>query len=385
MKIAINGYFLTRPYTGLGNYTRGLLSALSRIKTDHQFFVFTPEPVKVSFGDRLTIKVLPTISRVGPSIGKFWWEQWQLPKAATQASVDLLHQFYPATSVLTRLPQITSIHDATPWHFPDHNYSRKIRWFRQFTRQASRKAKVIITVSQAAKADIAQIFDLPETKITVIYNGVDELFREQQVDGRSQNILARYKVSFPYLFYVGGFEIHKNVRRLFLAYTKAVSEIREHLVLAGGVFSKTRPPVYQDYYDLPKLIDSYRLGHRVHLIGPVSEEDLPALYQAASLFVSPSLAEGFNIPLVEAMASKVPIICSDIPVNHEIAIDQAGHKAALFVDPDDETKLANAIVKLLHDQPKQQELIGHGWQRQKEFAWEKSARQLLEVYEKFET
>lgn len=383
MTIAINGYFLTRPYTGLGNYTQGLLTALGRLPTNHQFSVFVPEPVDWSFGDRIEVKVIPPIRHVGPSIGKFWWEQWQLPKAARQHSAQLIHHFYPATSILTKIPQITSIHDATPWHFPEHNYSTKVRWFRQFTLKSSQKARAIITVSQSAKEDIARIFNIAESKITVIYNGVDENFRQPIVEARLKSVLAKYKINYPYIFYIGGFEIHKNIRQLFFAYTNAASEIKEHLVLGGGVFSKTRPPVYRDFYELPGLIDNYKLSHRIHLIGPVPPADLPALYQGANLFVSPSLAEGFNIPLIEAMASKVPIICSNIPVNQEIAIDHAGHKAAVFVDTQDQSAFARAMIKLLHDQPRRTELMANAWARQRVFSWERAAEELVAIYDTF--
>lgn len=384
MRIAINGYFLTRPYTGLGNYTQGLLTAIGRLKSNHQFFVFVPEPVKVSLGDRITTQVIPPIQHIGPSIGKFWWEQWQMPKAATKCSAALIHHLYPATSILTKIPQITSIHDATPWHFPEHNYSVKVRWFRQFTLKSSQKARAVVTVSQSAKEDIARIFNIAESKIIVIYNGLDENFRKMIVEPRLKSVLAKYQINYPYIFYIGGFEIHKNTRQLFFAYASAASEIKQHLVLAGGVFSKTRPPVYRDFYELPRLIDNYKLPHRVHMIGPVPPEDLPALYQGANLFISPSLAEGFNIPLVEAMASKVPIIAANIPVNQEIAIDHAGHKGALLVNTKDAGELKRAIIKLLNNKVKQKELVANAWERQKSFGWDQAAQKLIAIYDQFE-
>jgi glycosyltransferase involved in cell wall biosynthesis len=383
MRIAINAYFLTRPFTGLGKYTRGLLNVLDSSGHGHEIIAITPERVDRQFSQRVELVDVPLPRQVGPSIGKFWWEQWIMPKTAKNHQVDFIHHFYPATSVLTLTPQIISAHDATPWHFPAHNYSAKIRWFRKFTMKASRRAKLIVTVSNTAKEDIAKVFDIPERKIRVIYNGIDENFRHT-VSGKDKSVIAKkYSINFPYIFYIGGFEVHKNVRQLFLAYTKAASEIDEHLVLAGGIFSKTRPPVYKDYFELPELIKNYKLEHRVHMIGAVPDEDLPALYQGANLYVSSSLAEGFNIPLVEAMASKIPIICANIPVNHEIAIDEAGRKAAMFVDTKNVNDLAMAIIKILHDQKKQKELIANAWARQKEFTWRQAGQKLIDLYDTF--
>ena len=376
MNIAINGYFLSRPFTGFGNYTVGLLGGLAKIDRANRYFVFVPE--KVSYrptNKRIKIIVLPEKRWLMASAAKFLWEQHQLPKACAKAGIELIHQFYPATAKFCRIPQIVSIHDATPWHFSEHNYSKKIRSYREFTRKTSARAAHVVTVSSFAAQDITKIFSIAPNKITVIYNGIDQAFRHKVSAVTAANVLAKYRIKKPYIFYLGGYEVHKNVRRMFFAYAKVVSEINGNLILAGGVFSKTRPLVYKDWYELPKLIENYKLQNRIQLIGPVQPEDLPALYQSASLFISPSIAEGFNIPVVEAFASRVPVVCSNTAGTKEIA-----QEAAYLFDPTSQVSIERAMLKVLNDSELRRKLVEAGWHRQQQFSWEKAARELLAVY-----
>lgn len=378
MKIAINGFFLTRPFTGFGNYTIGLLSGLAKIDRSNSYVVFVPDRVRFKpASKRIKIVVLPEKRWLGASLGKFFWEQRQMPKAAQAAEADLLHHLYPATARFTRIPQIVSIHDATPWHFPEHNYSAKVRWYREFTRKTSKRAARVVTVSNFARADISEVFGISREKITVIYNGIDPIFRKKVSGVTAANVLAKYHIKKPYIFYLGGYEIHKNVRRMFFGYARIVSEVDENLVLAGGVFSKTRPAVYRDWYELTKLIENYKLQNRVQLVGPVETENLPSLYQSASLFISPSLAEGFNIPVVEAFASRVPVVCSNTAGTKEIA-----QEAAYLFDPSNQVSIEKAILKALNDSELRRKLVEAGWQRQQQFSWEKAARELIAVYQR---
>lgn len=376
MTIAINGYFLTRPFTGFGNYTVGLLGGLAKVDRTNRYLVFVPE--KVSYkptNKRIKIVVLPQKRWLPASAAKFVWEQRQLPRACRGAAAQLIHQFYPATAKFCSIPQIVSIHDATPWHFAEHNYSAKIRSYREFTRKTASRAAHVVTVSNFAAHDIATIFAIPKENITVIYNGIDPTFRRKVSGVKAATVLTKYRIKKPYIFYLGGYEVHKNVRRMFFAYARVVSELNANLVLAGGVFSKTRPLVYKDWYELPKLIENYKLQNRVQLIGPVETEDLPALYQSASLFISPSIAEGFNIPVVEAFASRVPVVCSNTAGTKEIA-----QEAAYLFDPTSQVSIEQAMVKVLNDSELRRKLVEAGWRRQQQFSWDKAARELVEVY-----
>lgn len=377
MKIAINGYFLTRPFTGFGNYTIGLLQALGKVDKVNQYFVFVPAKVDFDFGKNIKIVVIEPKKWLGASLAKWWWEQSQIFREIKRHHISVVHHFYPATSIFApkNITQITSIHDATPWHFPDHMYSAKVRFFRKFTVWSSKKARRVITVSNYAKSDIAAVFGILKERINVVYNGIGDQFSILNSQLAISKILKKYNITQPYIFYIGGYEVHKNVRKLFFAFAKIVSETDANLVLAGGVFSQTRPPVYRDYFDLPGLIKNYKLEHRVQMIGAVPSEDLPALYQGASLFVSPSLAEGFNIPLVEALSCGVPVVAANIACNQEIA-----GNGAYLVEPTDIKAIARGMLEVLNDKKLQKKLVSRGRQITDRFSWDTAARRLIEIY-----
>ena len=378
-RIGINGYFLSRPYTGFGVYTVGLLKAFSKIENKNlKFIVYSPIKTNFEFGQNIELEIVPQKKWLGSSLGKIWWEQISLPLRAKKDRIDLMHTFYPSTPVFQwGVVQMVSIHDATPWHFKAHNIGLKVKMLRKFMIWSSHFAKYFISVSNYARDDVAGIYKIPKEKITVIYNGIDERFRAPVAQLQMQEVARKFNLPKKYIFYIGGFEVHKNVRKMVIAYAKIADKIDYHLVIAGGVFSKARVDVYQDYFDLPKLIDQYKLNNKIHLIGVVPDSDLPALYQGASLYLMLSLAEGFNLPLLQALASKVPAIASNTPASEEIAGD-----SALLVDGDNIDAIADAIVTLLSDNKKRSELIDKGYEKAKQFRWSDAASQLVDLYEK---
>ncbi len=381
MTIGINGYFLTRPYTGFGKYTTGVLSALQKIETDHSFVVFTPSDPGLRFGRNIKISVLDQVRTTNHSKAKFDWEQKRIIQAAAEQKVDLLHHFYPAASLYPKgIVQLVTIHDTTPWRFRQHMYSLKIRLFRRFIIESNRRADKIITVSKSAKREVGRVFRINPKKIRVIYNGVDPLFRTRVPEQTKKRVLKKFSLARPFIFYIGGFEVHKNVRGLVEAYATIAAKTRRDLVIAGGIFSKTRPPVYRDYFELPLILNQKGLKNKVKLIGVVSDRELAALYQSADLFAHPSLAEGFNIPLVEAMASEVAIVATDIPVNREISA-----KAAVLTKTKNPRQFSQAILDLLNNQSKRNSLIKKGLARQEFFDWTKTAQELIKEYQSLST
>lgn len=378
LKIGINGYFLSRPFTGFGVYTIWLLKALSKIAdpSEWEFIVFTPEKPKNTFKAPVKIVVIPQRKSLGASLAKIYWEQFQIISSAKKHRVRLLHHFYPSTAVLGRgLKQIVSIHDATPWHFDEHSIGLKIKMLRKFMIWSNKKALRVISVSNYGRDDVSNIYQIPKNKIDVIYNGIDGKFREQITKSGIDRITKKYEIQNPYIFYIGGFEIHKNVRRLIEAYAKVKDTISQDLIIAGGVFSKSRLGVYKDYFDLPDLMARYQLEGRVKMIGVVPDEDLPALYKGADLYIMPSLAEGFNLPLVQAFASKTPSIASDTLASREIA-----GNATYLVDGTSSDAIASGIIRVLGDKKLQENLIAKGVRQQSQFLWENSGERLLSFY-----
>jgi glycosyltransferase involved in cell wall biosynthesis len=378
-KIIINGYYLSRPFTGFGVYTKGLLGALEKIvdPKEWEITVFTPVKSDHKYSGAIKIKVFPEPIGRDARLTKIKWEQSLFTREALKLKPDLIHHFYPSTIVFDKgMKQLTSIHDATPWHFPDHNKNLSVRLFRKFIVWSNRRADRIISVSQYGKFDVVTIFGIPKDKIDVVYNGIDPRFRVKVTNAGKEIIRQKYNLPPKYIFYIGGFEFHKNVRRLFLSFAAAAGSIKQDLVIAGGVFSKARLDAYKDFFDLYDLIKEYKLEDRVHLIGVVPDEDLPGLYQMADLFPMLSLAEGFNLPLVQAFASGVPTIAANSPASREIA-----GNASLLVDPLSVEEISSKMVGLLKDSKQKATLIARGNEQQRQFRWEDAASRLLSIYD----
>jgi glycosyltransferase involved in cell wall biosynthesis len=379
MKIAINGFFLSRPFTGFGDYTIGLLKGLSGLDSKNRYHIFTPESVSLKLKKNFHFRVIKPWDSLGGSFRKVWWEQWQIMRAAEEAGCQLVHHFYPVTSILIRsLPQITTIHDAIPWIFPEYNYSLATRALRNFIKWSARWSDLIVTVSQTSKQDIIKLLNIEPDKIKVIYNGYQKKFDKKMKPAEIAQILKRYQVQPPFIFYLGGFDIRKNVKRLILAFNRISRQTKADLVLAGGVFSPQRA-IYRDYYQMPQTLKRLDLKDRVKLIGPVESKDLPAFYQAARLFVSPSMAEGFNIPVLEAFASGAPVACSHTSGTKELAQDNA-----LTFNPKEVKEIARAMLDLLKDENLRKKYILRGRQHARDFSWKKSAGELLKIYRRFD-
>jgi glycosyltransferase involved in cell wall biosynthesis len=228
------------------------------------------------------------------------------------------------------------------------------------------KADKIITVSQNTKDDLVEMFNYNPKKIKVIYNGVDNSYKIIDNKKLISEIKDKYDTGKDFLLYVGNIKPHKNIPVLL----KALSNIdkQNKLVIVGK-----RDKAYDEIFD---IIDQNNLEDRIIFTGFVPDKDLILLYNAATLFVYPSLYEGFGLPPLEAMACGTPVITSNVSSLPEVV----GY-AAITVDPYNINGLAEEINKVLGNEVLQKAMIKKGIERAKEFTWEKTARETIRVYE----
>ncbi|MFH1522803.1 MAG: glycosyltransferase family 1 protein [Patescibacteria group bacterium] len=237
------------------------------------------------------------------------------------------------------------------------------------TRFALKHAKIIITVSKFSKSEILAIYNAKEDKIKVIYNGYNKsLYCQTNEKERADKVLKKYEIEEPYILYVGRLEKKKNTPLLIEAFAIAREnkEIKQKLILIGDASF--------GYDEVKDVINEYNLVNDVIMPGWIEEEDLPYIFNRATAFIFPSNYEGFGIPLLQAMACKVPIAASSIPVLKEVAED-----AALFFNPNDADSIAQSIKEIILNDKLREELIKKGNERVKEFSWEICARKTLEV------
>ncbi len=251
-------------------------------------------------------------------------------------------------------------------------YSATILDYHSWSSRFSLKhAKKIITVSNFSKKEIQDVYKPKQDKISVIYQGYNK-FLYKKIDSEEQikQVIGKYDIETPYIFYVGRLEKKKNTPALIEAYSIAKEENKElkhKLVLAGDAS--------HGYDEVKYMIREFNLENDVIITGWIPEVDMPYIYNGASAFIFPSLYEGFGIPLLQAMACGTPIAASRAASIPEIAGD-----AAIFFNPNDVKSTANAISKIILDDELRQKLIKNGFDRVKDFSWEKCAKEtLLEI------
>ncbi|MGB9787593.1 MAG: glycosyltransferase family 4 protein [Dictyoglomus turgidum] len=270
--------------------------------------------------------------------------------------------------------RIVTIHDVFHLAFGEF-YSPFERTYAKFLiNSAVNLSDVIITVSNFSKSEIIKYTGVKEEKIKVIYNGVDrERFRVYEKE-ELEKIKSEYKLPNRFLLFVGNVKPHKNLRRLLKAFKIIAGDFKDlFLVITGKKegFLKGDKKIFE-------LINKDTiLKERVIFTGHVDKGDLPYLYNLAEIFVFPSLYEGFGLPPLEAMACGCPIVVSHIPPLWEICKD-----AAYYINPHDEWDIAKGIKEVLENEKLRKELIDKGIERAKEFSWEKSAREHLNLIEK---
>ncbi|MFX0210075.1 MAG: glycosyltransferase family 4 protein, partial [Candidatus Hodarchaeota archaeon] len=237
------------------------------------------------------------------------------------------------------------------------------------TRILLKRADLIITPSNYMKNEIIRFLKIPGEKIRVVYHGVSKCFLPKNDTILISRIIKKYHIMTPYILFVGTFHKNKNLIRLLKAFRelKLSSKLQHQLVLAGGKGQLNQ--------DIVQTIKELKIEDVVSLPGYVSDEDLPILYNGSDLFVFPSVFEGFGMPVLEAMACGVPVISSNF-----CSLPEVVGNASLLVDPLNVDLLAGAMHRILSNEELRNELIKKGLERVKQFTWEKTAKETIEIY-----
>jgi glycosyltransferase involved in cell wall biosynthesis len=297
-------------------------------------------------------------------------EQVTIPLALARARVDLFHAPHYVVSPLIRCPFVVTIHDCIHLRFPEYLPNRlAYAYARTMMRGSARRARRVLTVSQASKQDILHYLHVPAEKVEVIYNGLDERLAAAPTPEAMSRVRERFQLEAPFVLYTGNIKPHKNVDRLIEAYS----------ILRHRGFRDTKLLVIGDdvskYPNLRRLVHRLQLHQHVRFLGFVPDATLAALYRLASVFVFPSLYEGFGFPPLEAMAAGAPVVTSNVSSLPEVVDD-----AALLVDPMDAGAIADAMARILADPRLRAQLRARGFERVKAFSWQRSVTRIHQVY-----
>jgi glycosyltransferase involved in cell wall biosynthesis len=293
------------------------------------------------------------------------WEQLVQPFVLWQEKIDLIHSLAFVTPLVSPCPSVVTIYDLSFLIFPQgFKYSKRL-YLSLLTRLSARKARRIITISESTKRDTVRLLEVSSEKIDVVYCGVDKVFHplpEREVASFRQ----KRGLSERIILFVGTIEPRKNVVRLVEAYSR-LRDRQVKLVIGGA-----KGWLYQEVFT---RVEELELTGDVLFPGYIPPEELPLWYNAAELFVYPSLYEGFGLPPLEAMACGTPVITSNVS-----ALPEVIGRAGLAVDPMDSKGLAEAMNQVLGDGALSQSMREQGLARAGCFSWAKAARETVEVY-----
>ncbi len=376
MKIGINALFFQYPATGSGNYMTHLLAALAQLDTQNEYVLLGPQPVDEQSPGAFPYQVqsVPGFAGNNENVQKVIWEQLTGPAAARKAGVDIFHVPYFAPPLLPRTPTVVTIHDVIPMRLSAYQPDAKVKAYMKLVASAAHRATRIITVSQHAKQDMIDVLRLPSERIRVIYEAAGDEYRPVTDPAMLAAARARYGLGERYIFYLGGLDQRKNVPQLVRAFAHLYAQIGDPKLqlLVSGNPDKQKGPLFPD--PRPVAADLDMSGQIIYRF--VNDEDKPAIYSGASLFVFPSLYEGFGLPPLEAMSCGAPVVCSNRTSLPEVVGD-----AAITVDPENTRELVEAMGRVLTDETLQADLRVRSLQRAAQFSWHKAADETIAVYE----
>jgi glycosyltransferase involved in cell wall biosynthesis len=375
MKIGVSTSVIQRGKSGVGQYVLALTRALLTEAARHEFTLFVLEEDRphFAFADG-PMRIVTVPERHRPPVKDILWHQVELPRLARELGLDVLH--VPSyRRLLWQHPcaLVGTIHDLAPFRFPEKYDWMRMLYGRTVVRRLAHRQDEIVAVSRTTANDITRFFRVPAGRITVIHNGLDhERFNPGRSDDASRIIAQRYDVQRPFFLYVARLEHPaKNHARLIAAFNHFKTRWPSpwQLVLCGGDWHGAA--VIHD------LVQRSPFAADIRCTGFVPDTELPTWYRAASVFVYPTLFEGFGLPPLEAMACGCPVLASKLD-----AIEEVCGEAAAWTNASDVDDLTLQLIRIASDNDLRDRLKAAGLVRANQFDWRTTAAATLRVYER---
>ncbi|MBI2448224.1 glycosyltransferase family 4 protein [Candidatus Microgenomates bacterium] len=383
--IGIDARIYSTSTGGIGRYTRELICGLESIidakdraqnpyNKDLNFVIFLNSEGYREYRPKNEHfkKVLVDVGWYGFSEQFFTLPKW------LEARLDLMHFTHFNKSIFYRKPYVVTIHDLT------YSMQKKLRIsklppiifeikhfvYEQAIKDTIRRAKAIVVPTKYSKKDIIKKYNIKSDTVAVTYESVDKDFAKLGSKRILENLKKRFNIHYPYFIYIGNAAPHKNLKRLVVAFSLFLQKQPEAQLVLIGKKNKF-------YIDLEEFVREKGLSDKVILTDMLNDAEYQSLLSGACASAFASLAEGFGIPPLEAMASNVPVVMSDAT-----CLPEVGGDAALYFDPMDERDMAQKLEKIFTDVGLREQLIRKGEERIKNFSWDKMAQETLAVYEK---
>lgn len=376
MRVGINASFLRKPHTGIGQVTTHFLRTLiaeqgmNSIFAKHHFILYLEEDIDWKLPENFEKKIVLPMWRRDDLLRKWLWEARVLPREAQKDHCRVFLSLYQSASRFPRSVRHTMlVHDIIPKLFPEYLNNIRKRMYQKAIERGIMSAQRILAVSKRTEKDVIQHLGVDPHKIQVAYIDVDPVFSRVVSPNRKNAVMSKYGIEPGYIYAGGGLEARKNIKNFLLAYRRILKErskfsdqetVIPDVVISGMLLPQLAPLVT----DVAKEVREMNLGNYVHILGYVPQEDLPALYANARLFVFPSKYEGFGMPVLEAMRMGVPVLTSKKSSLPEVAGD-----SALYCDPESATDISHTLLNILGRREVRDAMIRRGHEQAKKFSW----------------
>src|SRR5579885_297936 len=361
---------------GIGTYIRSLIQALAAADHENDYVLAALAE------DSRMLAELPNnfATAVYRGTDREWLDHLAFPLLVRRFAPELVHIPLNRVPMGMTAPYVVTVHDVGSLLFDERGSVRaNLRRYR--LRRGLRRAKVVIAVSEATRRDVERLLGIGPEHVRVVYNAPSPEFfthnykeQRESEEPERRRILERYQIDYPFLLYAGNIRPQKNIPRLVEAFAVVRANLAGHpvyhdlrLIIIGDEISR--------FPSVRRAVIQSRVEQAVRFLGFVPQETLRCFYQTAAAFVFPSLYEGFGLPPLEAMACGTPVVTSNVSSLPEVVND-----AAMLVNPENVFDIARGVREVLLDEERRGELIHKGRQQAARYSWERTAKEVLEIY-----
>jgi glycosyltransferase involved in cell wall biosynthesis len=368
--------------TGLGNYSRTLVAGLAQFYPEHAYYLFNPKPSKrypkPAFNN--VHEVLPT-GFLSKKLSSAWRSSW-VKKDLRQLNIGLYHGLsheIPVGIESTGIPSVVTIHDLIFERYPEQFKKIDVQIYRRKFRYACQHANRIIAISKQTKDDVIELYGINENKIDTCYQSCSPAFGDTIDEETKNRIRKKYNLPEHFFLYVGSIIERKNLLNICKALLLLPADIKIPLVVIGNGSSYKK--------QVKEFIAANSLTDRVIFLSEAQEvksdpafqqpATFAAIYQMAIAMIYPSFFEGFGLPVLESLWSKIPVITSNIS-----CLPETGGNAAYYVDPHQPQQIAEGMRRIYFEENLRNDMILKGWQYAQNFTLQKCTASVMEVYKK---
>ncbi len=372
IKIGFEAKRLFHNKTGLGNYCRNLVCQLSEFYPENKYYLYNPQKKRKELFKPNNVNVLE--KNPNSKLNKYFFNYWRQFSITNDLNIDKIDIFHGLSGEIpfglkqNKIKSVVTIHDLIFMIYPEfyNFFDRKLHYYK--FKKSCNQSDHIIAITEQTKNDIIKFFDVNPKKISVIYQGCNNAFKIKYSEIQKKQISLKYNLPEKFVLNVGTIEERKNIFEA----VKAIKETDIQLVIIG---KKTKYSANIENY----IIEN-NMQNQVFFLNGISIIELAIIYQLATIFIYPSLYEGFGIPIIEALFSKTPVITSN-----RSCLPEAGGPDSIYVNPENSEDIKTALLSLWKDKPKREAIIDKGFNFVQKFNDEVIAKNIMELYNKILT